>query len=115
MVGAFEGDVLLDAGDFERRDAGGFEFADDFLPQRFGQVVGAVVGDTGCAEEKFGELGGGFPVEVLECFEGGGDEVGRDDGFGAGVERGAVEEEAEGDEIGARRKRRWRIWRGRGG
>ena len=31
--------------------------------------VGAVVGDAGGAEEEFGELGGGFPVEVLERIE----------------------------------------------
>ena len=54
----------------------------------------------GGAEEEFGEFGGGFPVVILESFEGGGDEIGRDDGFGTGVERSAVEELAEGDEIG---------------
>lgn len=50
----------------------GFELAGDFLPQLAGQVVGVVVGDAGCTEEEVGELGGGFPVEVLEGFEGGG-------------------------------------------
>ena len=58
-----------------------------------------MIGDAGGAEEEFGEFGGGFPVEVLEGFEGAGDEFRRDDGFGTGVERGAVEELAEGDEI----------------
>ena len=69
LVGAFEGNELFDAGDFEGGDVGGFQLAGDFLAQGFGEVVSAVVGDAGGAEEEFGKFGGGFPVVVLERFE----------------------------------------------
>jgi len=81
---------LFDPRDFKSGDSALFQSAGDFLPQGTGEVEIAVIGDAGGAEEEFNDLGG--PVEIPERIECPHDELGRDDGLSAGVERGAIEE-----------------------